>query len=89
MSRAEGVGRFMAVYRLELERTMQERPIEYGVAGHGPETISELARRTAANMERGFMSGSYNHDGLAIRRTCKKLGVKATRRGMEEFFNGK
>lgn len=45
-------------------------------------TPAELADK----MTRGILSGSANHTGTGIRRACKKVGIKHTRKAMCEFF---
>ncbi len=40
----------------------------------------------AKKMTAGLISGSANHDGEGIKRTCKNLGIKATRKSIVEFL---
>ena len=72
---------FMAHYEPHLTAVVQERPEEYC---YPVSTVPQVAQRMRAAFERG----SYNHDGLAIARTCRALGLKHTRKAIEAFLSG-
>lgn len=71
---------FMEVYGPALLFEVQTNPDEYGY----PETeVPKVVERMRAAFERG----SYNHDGKAIKATCKFLGIKYTRTAIEAFIS--
>lgn len=70
--------KFNSTYKEELRKVVLERPEEY----RWPiSQLDEVCRR----MFSAFETGSFNKDGLAIKRTCKKLGIKYTYRDIESF----
>lgn len=71
--------RFMEVYRRQLLAAVTQYPGEYAF---GPQDVGKVSDR----MKAAFIAGSYNTDGRAIKATCKELGIKHTRKAMEEFF---
>jgi hypothetical protein len=82
MNRVHQVDKFMAVYGAELEEAARKHPTEYmGMYEHGRVQV------VAEKMRNAFYEGSYNHDGRAIRATCRVLGFKPTRTAIEAFFN--
>jgi hypothetical protein len=77
---AANLDRFMAIYQPALrEAVLTMAPQEYGF---GVDEVPAVAARMRAAFERG----SYNHDGRAIRATCKALGFKHTRTAIEAFL---
>lgn len=74
------VQKFIAIYEPELLKVVKENPQQYT---YPVSSVPGVVTR----MQAAFLAGSYNHDGLAIKRTCQKLGIKHTRKAMEEFFN--
>jgi hypothetical protein len=82
MNRAHQVDVFMATYAGELEKAAREHPAEYG-----PMYANGRVGIVAEKMRAAFYEGSYNHDGRAIRSTCRALGLKYTRTAIEAFFN--
>lgn len=81
MSRAERVETFVSFYGPALMKATEDYPEEYFYKG--PDVAGVVSRMRAA-----FISGSYNHDGRAIKAACKAVGIKHTRTAMEAFFNG-
>lgn len=71
--------RFMVAYSRNLLAAVTQYPGEY-VFGEGK--VDEVSKK----MRAAFVSGSYSHQGRAIKATCKELGIKHTRKAMEEFF---
>lgn len=79
MSRETQVDKFIEVYRVKLKEAVRTRPEIYVWP------LSEVP--TVVNrMRAALIAGSYNHDTLAIKWTCKELGIKFTRRAIEAFF---
>lgn len=71
---------FCAVYREELARLVEERPSAYA---YGIERVTEVADKICAAIK----NGSFSHDGLAFRATCKRLQIKYTRKAILEYVN--
>jgi len=80
MIRAVQVDKFIEVYARELESAVIAHSDEYGFS------LVDL-ERVVERMRNAFYEGTYNHDGRAIRRTCRVLGIKHTKTALEEFFN--
>ena len=80
MPREQQVETFVSFFATELAKAVVERPDEYGFP---VDEVPIVVNR----MRQAFIRGSYNHDGVAIRRTCKCLGLKHTRTAMEAWFN--
>lgn len=73
--------KFRAAYRIAIERAVREHPEAYApsvVAGD----LDAFAERWTAAVE----SGAYNHSGLAMRWTCKALGIPHTRKAIAAFL---
>jgi hypothetical protein len=70
-----------AVYRVELAKSVEKYPEDY----RWP--VSDVPS-VAAKMQMAFERGSYNHDGKAIKATCRALGLKHTRKAIEGFITG-
>lgn len=78
--RAERVLLFITRYEPHLRDCQREMPEQYGFSDkHIPVVVGR--------MRISFLQGSYNHDGPAIKRTCRELGIKHTRKAMEAWFN--
>jgi len=72
---------FMVVYVEELTRAVTDYPDSYAYpVGEVPDV--------AGRMRAAFIKGSYNKDGMAIKRTCKRLGIKHTYRDINGFLGG-
>jgi 3-dehydroquinate dehydratase len=80
MSRASQAQEFAKVYRVELERRVRSHPEVYW---YPVEEVPAVVDK----MTLAFVAGTYNHDSVAIRATCKKMGIPYSRRGLESFFN--
>ena len=80
MTRAARAQEFGKVYEPCLRLMLKKHPEQYCY----PESFvpDVVARMTLA-----FAAGTYSQDGPAVRMACRQLGIKPTRRGMEEFFN--
>lgn len=83
MTRADRVALFMPVYTEALAAAVEDHPDEYG-GPWSPERLGE----TLLRMEQAFLRGTYNIDSRAIRGACKAFGIRYSRQGMEEWFNG-
>ena len=77
----ERLARFVAVYAEQLPIAIAKYPVDYCYPVTEAPTVAE-------KMAKAFASGSYNHDGQAIRLTCKALGFKHTRTAIESFLCG-
>jgi hypothetical protein len=75
------VERFYEVYARLLPEMRKAKPEAY--AWPESEMLKVLER-----MRRAFESGSFNHDGDAIKATCKELGIKYTRKSILEYLKG-
>jgi hypothetical protein len=51
----------------------------YAAARTTPEALAE-------KMTSGLLTGSANHDGTGIRRACKAVGIKHTRKAIVAFL---
>lgn len=70
--------RFRAAYREAIERAVLARPDDYAPI---PD-FDAFAERWTVACERGH----YNHGGLAMRWTCKALGIPHTRTAIAAFL---
>lgn len=75
----ERLAQFCAKYGPNLERAVREKGSEYAFP---IEEVPLVLNRMRAALERG----SYNHEGHALRWTCKELGIKHTRIAIESFL---
>lgn len=73
------IDKFMEVYAKVLPEVRKEHPDLYT----WPE---EQTPQVLEKMKVAFEKGTFNHDGLAMRKTCKALGIKHTRTSMLTFF---
>lgn len=71
--------RFIVIYTEKLREAVAKHPEVYRY------TQAEVPA-VVDRMREAFVRGSYNHDGLAIRNTCKAVGIKPTRTALEAFF---
>jgi len=72
---------FMAVYAEELPRVIKENPDEYAYP-------VSLAPTVVERMRKAIEERTYNHGGLAFKATCKRLGIKHTRKAIKMFLEG-
>jgi hypothetical protein len=89
------LAQFRAEYEKQLDIAVRNHPEEYpwaetmtvhGNVAHNTQpakTVHEVADKMMAAIE----YGSYNHDGRAFKETCKVLGIKHTRKAINEFLN--
>lgn len=77
----EQLNRFMEVYEPQLVTVVTENGGEYG---YGPAGVPVVAKK----MRGAFLTGTYNKDGMAIKRTCKILGIPFTYKGINAFLAG-
>jgi hypothetical protein len=75
------VDEWMVIYIEELKSAITNHPSEYV---YGLDQVPVVAER----MKLAFLNGTYNHDSRAIKGTCKRLGIKTTRKAIEAYFNG-
>ncbi len=73
---------FVETYRAQLRVAVEKWPEYYVWYSRDGISTDEVADR----MAKAFESGSYNHDGNAIKLTCKALGIKYTRKAIEAFL---
>lgn len=79
-NREKNVEEFCKSYLKNLENAVKTNPTEYLYS-------IEECPKVVEKMKAAFIRGSYNHDGQAIKATCKELGIKPTRTAMEAYFN--
>jgi hypothetical protein len=79
MTRETQVDIFMTHYAPALQRRAEAG--EYAWFPSLPVVV------VAERMRNALVTGSYNHDGNALSDARKALGLKHTRKAMEEFFS--
>lgn len=79
MIRDYRLAQFMAIYTPCLAETLEKYPNEYA----WPKADVPVV---AARVREAIRNGTYNHDGRAIKATCKKLGIKHTRKAIQAFL---
>lgn len=72
---------FFTIYSEELRLVHQEHPDEY----FWPESQMD---DVLARMRKAILQGTYNKDGFAFRRTCKRLGIKHTYKAISAYLKG-
>ena len=72
--------RFMEVYTRKLAEERAAFPGQFN-----PNVTAEMV---AERMRPAIDRGSYFHDTPAMRKTCKELGIKHTRKSIEAFWFG-
>jgi hypothetical protein len=77
----KNLDRFMEAYARELQVAVEAHPEMFAYGSADVPVV--LARMRAA-----VVRGSFSHDGLAFRNTCKALGIKLTRRAIVSFLAG-
>lgn len=78
----ERLNAWMAIYTPLLEQMVLEHQDQYA---YGKAQVPTVALR----MRDAFASGSYNKDSLAIKKTCKALGIKYTYDGINTYLCGR
>lgn len=70
---------FIKVYGDSLKEAYKKYPEMYAFPeGEIPKVLERMTE--------AIKKGSYNHDGKAFQMTAKKLGIKYTRKAIEEFL---
>lgn len=72
---------FRTVYTEELARAVSERPDEYAFPASDAPVVAD-------RMIAGFLRGSASNNGIAIRRTCKRIGIGTTYKAISCYLNG-
>lgn len=72
---------FIETYKLELTKALIERPYDYNWTMDEFDLVFE-------RMEKAILAGTFNKDSTAIKRTCKKLGIKHTYKAIREYLAG-
>lgn len=72
----------MSHYGPNFRKAVAAHPDEYG------NPSAEKINQTIPNMSNAFRLLTFNHDGRAIRATCKDLGIKPTRSAIIDFLKG-
>ena len=80
-NREERVETFVSFYGPALKKATEDYPAEYFFKG-------DAVAGVVSRMRAAFIEGNYNHNARAIKDACKAVGIKHTRKAMEEFFNG-
>lgn len=76
---------FLTLYTEELTRSVREKPGEYSY----PEAeVPTVMGRIRTAIERGNTFGGVNKDSCAIRRLCKRLGIKHTYKAIDAYLRG-
>ena len=88
--RDQNATKFMEIYQEELVRSIRTSPGKYRWASAlvegGP---TENIRRFCAQIKTALLTnGNYSVTGEAFVATCTKLGIKNTRKAVEEFIAG-
>jgi hypothetical protein len=73
--------KFCEEYEKQLMIAVQTYPSDYF---YGPEKVPETARKMAI----AFKNNTYNYDSKGIKFTCKSLGIKHTRKAINEYIKG-
>jgi hypothetical protein len=79
---------FMAVYERHLTAVISDPKNQYSEANpggycYGPEAVPGVVSK----MRGAFLAGTFNKDGLAIKRACKELGIPYTYAGIKAYLN--
>jgi len=72
---------FLQIYQEELKRVVIELPDKYAWPVENMPIV-------AAKMVDAMIAGTANLYSVAIRRTCKRIGIPHTRKAMKEFVAG-
>ena len=81
----KGLDAFMQLYAealLSCVTADRARPESERVYFYGPEGVSLVV----AKMREAFANDSYNLDGPAIRKACRKLGIRPTRKAIRAYL---
>jgi len=69
-------------YRYQLGKAVMLKPADY------PWFPGISVDSVADKMTKAFAQGSYNKDGIAVKNTCKALGVSYTYKAINEYLKG-
>lgn len=72
---------FVNEYRKQLTQAVTLRPDLYAYS-------TDLVPLVVDRMASAFEHRTYNHDSLAIKWTCKVLGIRHTRKAIDAFIQG-
>lgn len=72
---------FCSAYLVNLEQAVKDYGDEYDYQVADCPTV-------VVKMRKAFDRGDYNHNGRAIRSTCRELGLKHTRKAIETYLSG-
>lgn len=75
---------FEEAYLLGLEEATRKYPSDYDF---GPGGHAAVVKIMMGHIRKGGFS-TVNHGGHGIRLTCRRLGIKHTRKAIESFLNG-
>ena len=70
---------FISVYAVQLAKAHAQAPDEYLWR---IETLPTVVER----MKKAIENGSFNHEGNGFKWTCKELGIKHTRKAIQEYL---
>ena len=73
---------FMVEYTVALADAVKKYNAEYGYP------VSAVPG-VVAKMKAALVLGSYNHDGRGFKGACKALGIKYTKKAIEEYLERK
>jgi hypothetical protein len=72
---------WVKTYEEQLLKAVREHPEEYA---YGEDKVPSVAAKMAV----AFEKGTFNHDGRAIKATCRALGIKHTRTAIKAYISG-
>lgn len=81
LRRAENAKVFIEHFKPAWERAVTDYPEEYGRGLSAAD-----AQRVSANMFAALVTGSYHHEGRAMKAACKALGIEYKRKSIEAFL---
>lgn len=79
--RAENAKVFIGHFKSAWERAITDYPEEYGRGLSAAD-----AQRVSDNMFAALVTGSYHHEGRAMKAACKALGIEYKRKSIEAFL---
>ena len=87
------MSKFAEEYKKQLQVAVDNYPDEYPwakgytVYGNGGSVVkpAQTVNEVAAKMLIAVQDNTFNHDGRAMKATCKALGIKHTRKAILEY----
>lgn len=70
---------FLEVYTRHLTKAVSDNPSDYTYHPNSSNLVAE-------KMVKAFLQKSANKDSIAVKRTCKELGISYTYKGIYEFL---